>query len=968
MKYNSFPGYKIVECKELDDLRSEGYVLRHVKTGAKVALISNDDDNKVFYIGFRTPPVDSTGSAHIVEHTVLCGSDKYPLKDPFVELVKSSLNTFLNAMTYPDKTVYPVASCNDKDFKNLMDVYLDAVFHPNIYKNKMIFEQEGWHYEMEDENSDLIVNGVVYNEMKGVYSSAEDMIDFYIRNNLYDGSPYALESGGDPDCIPDLTYEDFLNFHSRYYHPSNSYIYLYGDMDMAERLEYLDKEYLSKYDYLELDSSINHSYEKVKEANVRIEYPIAEEEDEKDNTFFTYNVALDNNSDKKEYLAIGILADVICNKPGSPIKTKLVEEGIVADVACSYENGIKEPYISFIGYNGNEEDADKFTKIIEDTLSELVKSGLNHKTVLSNLCNYEFKYREADYGRYPKGLIVGLQALDSWLYEDTDPFKHIIQSQTISELKESIEDGYWEQLIEKYILKNDKKVILTAVPKKGMVQAKEKELSDKLARYKESLSADEIKEIVKHTKELKAFQDAEEDPENLKCLPTLGIEDIKKEAAPIYNDVEIKDGIQIVSHDIFTNKIVYLQYLFNISDISEEQIKYLNLFSMCLKKMNTYSHSYSYIYDEIDLHTGGISFIPFIVRNYKKDTYEIFMMAKTKVLPEELDNALAIMKEIIKETDFNNPVRLKEIISEEHSKIKSSMASQGHTVSAGRASASIDEVTAIKDRIDGLQYTDFIADLDESWEAQSPAVINALETLRKFIFTKDIWGIDITYPKNEEINNKALSFKDDLYEPRVRGEKIKVDLLSKNLALKTSGQVQYVTLAGKFDKDKYRGYFKLLKVILGYDYLWINVRVKGGAYGVFPSFGMSGIVTMTSYRDPKLSETIGVFESVGDYLAAFKADKEQMTKHIIGTMSSEDMPLTPMTKGNRSMLMFLQGTTYEELQKERDEIIGATDEDIRKVAEILDEVYASKSVCVVGSESAIENNKDIFDEVRLLLK
>lgn len=450
------------------------YLLEHKKSGARLALLSNDDENKVFYIGFRTPPEDSTGVAHILEHSVLEGSRDFPVKDPFIELAKGSLNTFLNAMTYPDKTVYPIASCNDKDFQNLMHVYLDAVFYPNIYTERKIFEQEGWHYEMESPEDELTINGVVYNEMKGAFSSPDDVLEREITNTLFPDTTYSNESGGDPEAIPDLTYEQFLDFHRRYYHPANSYIYLYGNMDMVEKLEYLDQAYLSHFDRFSVDSEVafQKPFDKCVEAGKF--YPITENEPEEDNTYLTYNMVVGDSLDREQYIAFQILDYALCSAPGAPLKQALLDKGIGKDIYSYYESGIRQSYFTIVAKNANLDRREEFVECIEKELSRLAKEGIDKKALRAGLNYYEFRYREADFGSYPAGLMYGLQVLDSWLYDDALPFIHIEAGETYKALREKAETDYFEELIDKCMIHNTHKSILTLSPKKGLAEEREK--------------------------------------------------------------------------------------------------------------------------------------------------------------------------------------------------------------------------------------------------------------------------------------------------------------------------------------------------------------------------------------------------------------------------------------------------------------------------------------------------------------
>ena len=570
MNLEKLPQYELIEKRKIDDLNSESYLLRHKKSGARVAILENDDSNKVFYIGFRTPPKNSTGVAHILEHSTLCGSEKYPSKDPFVELAKGSLNTFLNAMTYPDKTVYPIASCNDKDFKNLMDIYLDAVFHPNISKNDKIFKQEGWHYELENADDELKINGVVYNEMKGAFSSPDDVIAREIFNSLYPDTAYGVESGGDPDVIPELSYQEFLEFHERYYHPVNSYIYLYGDADMVERLTYLDTEYLSKYDKIEVQSLPGEQEPFDSAKIVEKTYPILDEESEEDNSYLSYNVVCDYALNREMYIAFQVIDYALIASQGTPIRKALLDAGIGNDIYSVYENGIYQPYYSIVAKNANVEDKDRFVQIIDETLAKIIADGFDQNALTAGLNNLEFRYRESDFGSTPRGLVLGLAALDSWLYDDNKPFMHIECNDTYKFLRDKIGSSYYEEFVEEFILNNSHKSIVVVAPEKGLTLKKEQALKDKLASYKASLSAEEIQKIVDDTKALKLFQETPDSEEVLAKIPKLKRDDLNKTSLQYCNEMLNIDGQDVLFHDVFTNGISYINLMFRLGEIPVE--------------------------------------------------------------------------------------------------------------------------------------------------------------------------------------------------------------------------------------------------------------------------------------------------------------------------------------------------------------------------------------------------------------
>ena len=972
MRIEDVAAYKVVEKRKINDLNSMSYLLEHKKTGARVALISNDDNNKVFYVGFRTPPTDSTGVPHIIEHSVLCGSREFPVKDPFVELVKGSLNTFLNAMTYSDKTVYPVASCNDKDFQNLMHVYLDAVFYPNIYKEEKIFQQEGWHYEMESVEDPLTLNGVVYNEMKGAFSSPDDVHDREVLNSLYPDTAYGVESGGDPKVIPDLTYEDFLDFHGRYYHPSNSYIYLYGDMDMAEKLIWMDEHYLSHFDKMEIDSTLALQKPFDKPVTVCKDYPVMEGESLEDNTYLSYNAVVGTSLDKELYYAMQIIDYAVCSASGAPLKLALIHKNIGTEVYSIYENGIYQPYFSIVAKNANAVQKDEFVATIEDELARIVKEGLDKKALLAGLNYYEFKYREADFGSYPKGLMYGLQMFDSWLYDDNMPFDMIEANAVFKFLREKIETDYYEQLIEKYLIHNNHKTVLVVSPKEGLTTKEEKELADKLEAYKATLSQEELQKIVEDTHALHAYQDAEEATENLEKIPMLTRADMKKEAEGFVNELREIEDTKVLFHNIHTNGIGYLRLFFDISNIPEELFAYIGIFKNVLGYVDTKNYAYGELYNEINIHTGGIgSAVNTYVNARNLEEYKLTFEVKTKVMYEELENAVGLLTEIMTTSDFSKEDRILEIVAEMKSRLQGNMTSAGHSLAAIRAMSYFSETAAISELVNGIPCLRLLEKLEADFEANKKELIEKLEMLAKCIFRPENLMVDFTSCEEgyEQLKAFVPVLKATLFTEPVVKEPFAITLAKKNEGFETSAQIQYVGRAGNYRKDgglSYTGALRVLKVILGYEYLWTNVRVKGGAYGCMCNFGKAGDSYFVSYRDPNLKKTMDTFEKTGDYLRSFTADERTMTKYIIGAISDLDIPMNPSAKGSRSSSAYLTNQTYEEIQKERDELLACTQDDIRALADYMDAIMKAEAVCVVGNGQAIEENKEMFGTIENL--
>ena len=955
--------YRVVEHKTIEEMQSEGIVLEHKKTKARLFLVSNDDENKVFCIGFRTPPDNDCGLPHILEHSVLCGSDKFPLKDPFVELVKGSLNTFLNAMTYPDKTVYPVASCNDKDFHNLMDVYMDAVLHPNIYKEEKIFRQEGWHYELESKDAPLIYNGVVYNEMKGAYSSPESILDSVTQKTLFPDTCYGKDSGGDPVHIPELSYEKFLDFHKTYYHPSNSYIYLYGDMDMAEKLTWLDEEYLSHYEERPVDSRIRE--QKAFEAPVEREfsYSITEGESEGDATYLSVNTVVGDDRDPKLYVAFQILEYTLLDAPGAPLKQALIDAGIGKDVMGGYENGILQPYFSVIAKDANKEQKGEFLAIVKGTLRKLADQGINRKSLLAGMNYFEFKYREADYGSAPKGLMYGLQCLDSWLY-DGDPMTHLCYQETFDFLKKEVENGYFEQLIRDYLLDNPFEAVIVVAPEKNLTAKEDEKLS---------LSEEELEALVTATRELKEYQDTPSTPEVLAKIPLLRREDIEKKAETFFWTEKEEAGIKVLHHNFFTSGIGYLKVLFNTEVLPQEDLPYAGLLKSVLGSISTEHYSYSDLTSEIHLNSGGVDFS---VTSYPDladpERFTGAFVASIRVLYDKLDFGFTMLEEILNHSVFTDEKRLGEVIQETRSRAKMKLENAGHNTAVSRATSYFSATAYYNELTGGTAYYHFLEQLEKDYAEKKGEIIARLQEVSKKLFTRVNMLVNYTADDKgyEKLPETLKLLADKL--PQGSGEKHAFSHPVKNLneGLKTSAQVDYVARCGNFRSAglEYTGALKILQVILSYDYLWLNIRVKGGAYGCMSGFGRSGEGYLVSYRDPNLKETNEIYEGIPAYLEAFDPDERDMTKYVIGTISNLDAPLTPSVKGSRGLSAYLSGVTEEMMQTERDQILGATKEDIRALAAQVRAVLSTGSFCVVGNEEKIEANRGMFGEVSSLTR
>ncbi len=973
--------YTFISHEPLPDIHAEGVILRHKKSGARIALIPSEDDNKVFNIAFRTPPADSTGVAHIIEHTVLCGSENYPLKDPFVELAKGSLNTFLNAITYPDKTMYPVASTNDTDFRNLMHVYLDAVFFPKIYSNKNIFRQEGWHYELRDREEELKINGVVYNEMKGVFSSADSVLEREMMNSLFPDTSYGVESGGDPEMIPSLTYEAYLDFHRRYYHPSNAYIFLYGDVDMEDTLKFLDREYLSRFDAIDPDSAL--AVQKSFESGRRIEkdYPASEGENPKEDGFLMWSAVAGDPFNMEEMIAFDVLDYALFSAPGAPVKQALIDAGIGQDVYGEYNDGILQPYFSVVAKQADVADADRFVSVIREVLTGQAEHGISKKSLNAGINNLEFQFREADFSTIPKGLMYTIDMLDTWLYDDEKPFPALHRLDAFSSLRAKAEEGYFETLIREKLLRNPHSALLILKPREGMAEEREKQWKEKLAAYKNSLSEEELGQVIKETEDLLLWQDEEDSEEAILTVPLLQRSDIGKQARKLSNipseeTVRAADGREVtvpfILHEADSNGIFYAELLWNTQYVSEEMVPYLGLLKAVLFSVNTERFSYMDLSNEINEKTGGISAgLNVIDDAADPDRYTGYFGILAKALYKNLPDAADLIGEAIFRSKLTDRKRIREILQQQLAQLKMTLQQAGHLSAALRASAYRSPSGAYQDRTSGIGYYRFLQGLAESYDEMCDTICMNLIRLSEELFTAGNLLISITAEKDALDALKAGFGKCIAAECKNEdAAAVSVAPYGRlNEAFVTPGQVQFVAATGNFRKKEfaYSGAMAVFRQIMAFEYLWQNIRVRGGAYGCSASLKRNGDGMFTSYRDPHLKRTKDIFLNVPEYLAAFDANEREMTKYIIGTINGMDIPLTPALLGSISLRSYLSGVTQEMMQRTRDEILSVTPKDIRALAEPVRALLADGCFCVVGGETEIKKHSGEFLSVEALL-
>lgn len=958
-------GFHVDSQRFIPELNSQAYGLTHVKSGARVLYIANDDDNKVFSISFRTPPTDSTGVPHICEHSVLCGSRKFPLKEPFVELVKGSLNTFLNAMTFPDKTMYPVASRNAADFRNLMDVYLDAVFFPNMLHDKEVLMQEGWHYDMDSADAPLTYRGVVYNEMKGAFSSPDALMERHVMENLFPDTTYGVESGGDPDVIPELTQEAFVDFHGKFYHPVNSYIFLYGDMDIADTLAFMDAEYLSKFDKIAVDSSIGRQ---VCPGSTVKTYPygVASEEKTDNKTLHTLTYVIDDALDPTLGLALKILTYVLLQSPAAPLKKALVDAGVGKDVSGSFQDGILQPYWS-VSVNGSEEAAQsKIQAIVRQVLTEMVEQGIDKKLLTGALNRSEFSLREADFAGFPKGLFYVIRCMDGWLYGQ-DPVEQLTYEAALKTLRAGIETGYYEAIIRKYILENPYYALITLVPEKGYTEKHDAAIAEKLAAYKASLSAAEIQHIVEETQALKKRQATPDSAEALQTIPMLSKSDLAVQAEEVTLLQDEALGVTVCHVPDFTNGITYINAYFDLHGITSEELPYVYLLSDLLGDMDTQEYTYSELASQIDLHTGGISTnVSALPVLNDSDDYMPFFKLKAKALDQNVAKLIELLQSISLQTIFTNKDRLIELIEETKAGWDLDAFRRGHTIVMHRVLSYMSPVEAFCDAGE-LSYYDFISKVAHNIRQDTTETADRLAAVMKKIFTKANLTLQVT---GSEGQKKALLANLPLWldamPAGVKGTALcKLDVTKKNEGILTSGKVQYVAKAGNFKRHgyAYTGSLSVLETILQYGYLWTKIRVQGGAYGAFAKFYNNGDMVLCSYRDPNLKSSIEAYDELADYLEKFDVSEREMTKYIIGTLSRIDVPLTPSMRGPKAMGRYFTGVTQDVVQQRRNELLATDTAQIRAIAALIRAAMADDCLCVMGSEAAIRQEKDLFDRL-----
>lgn len=957
--------YKLIEEKYIDEVASNCKVYTHIKTGARVLTLENNDDNKAFGIGFRTPPERGNGVCHIVEHCVLSGSRKFKTKEPFMDLIKSSLQTFLNAMTFPDKTIYPVSSRNEKDFYNLMDVYLDAVFHPAIYEEEKIFLQEGWHYELKDKEDDLKYNGVVYNEMKGVYSASENLVSDAMVFALHEDSSYGVDSGGDPKLIPSLSYEEFKDYHKKYYHPSNSYIYLYGNQNMEEALDFIDKNYLQDFDKAEINSEIILNDEIKKTKDVEITFSASKEEMKDKIDYLSKGWTLGYADSKMNVFMRDFLAELLIDAQGGPLKKAILDAGLAEDVYAETSSSLPLD-LSIVLKNTEADKKNEFLKILRESLEKLVKEGIDKDLLEATLNKFEFIFREG--GGTQKAIIYYIRALNSWLY-DQSPLDALYYNDVLSEVKEKLNDGFVENYIKKKLLENEYSVNLVARPELNKNHREEEELKKELQELKAKMSDEEIQEIVKKSRDLEAYQNQEDSQENKDTIPSLELSDIDEKVTeyPVEED-KLGDVVYLKTHQE-TNGIVYTTLSHDISFIEKEEMETMSLLLSLIGLIDTKNYTYEELNNEIYKATGGISFNPSLYVDAKdKEKYVLRMNIKMKSTTDKLGRGLEIIDEIMNNSLLDSKKRIKELLNILKSRIESTMLQNGHQFIISILKSYYSRVADIQSHIGGLNYYDFMRDLVENFEEKCEDFEKESEEIYDKLFVRDNLIIS-TAGNLEDLNNikpELEKYIKSLEVKNIKPADYEFERNNKNEGLYTTSNVVYVSKGYNLEDLglKYRGDLTVLANILNSSYLHNEIRAKGGAYGGGITIGRSGDMATYSYRDPNLKNTVRVYDSIGSFVENVKMSEEDLKNFIIGSMNSFDPLLSPEQVGDINLSRFITGLKVEDLEKSKKEALETNLERLNSYGKIFDEAMKKNYLAAFGSENIIRDGENLFKEIK----
>ncbi|HUU01414.1 MAG TPA: insulinase family protein [Myxococcota bacterium] len=958
----TYHGFKLVAKRAVREIGAQALIFEHKKSGARLLKLAAADDNKTFCISFETLPDSDGGMPHILEHSVLNGSRKFPVKSPFEILVKGSLNTFLNAMTSSDFTMYPVASRNRKDFFNLMDVYLDAVFHPMILTEPRIFKQEGWRLELPAADAELAYNGIVYSEMKGAFSAPPRLMDYVVYKNLFPENTYGYESGGLPASIPDLTYSKFLAFYKKYYHPSNSYITIYGDGDTDGELVFVNnylKDFKRSKDKVTLKTQ--KPFEKMK--RVEADYSIAAGEDSKGKTFLSLNFVAGGAAETDLGMALDVLTSVLVDLPAAPVRRALQKAGIGKDVYATYDD-IKQGVFSIVVKNADAGDRDGFEKVVFDTLKQVVKDGLDKKDIEGVINRTEFRLREADYGGFPKGLFYTYYALRPWMFSGK-PLAPLEYEKTLKKVRTALCERYLEGLIQKHLLDNPHAVLAVVKPRPGMEEENQKKIEAKLTKIKASMTKKQIEELVEQTKELKAYQSAPDKPEDIAKIPMLTLADLDTKTEKLDVAESELDGVRVLHFPYQTNGIIYLRLMFDARVVPREMISYMPLLAHVLGQMDTAGYSYGQIDTELNIHTGGLSFGVETFPDFTDQAvFHPKFLAAAKVLTPKFGKLLELEGEVIENTRFGDKNRLHEVVGELNSRLQSLARGNGNYLAASRLASYLSANGNYQELTGGLSYIKFIASKMKALDAGADDLIADLQMLTGMVFNRRNLTIGVTCSAEDfKVFKKNIHLLlNRLADKQLDQQDLAIEANRANEGLLAASKVQYVQKGADFHKLGYEfsGKLVVLRQILSRDYLTQAIRVLGGAYGAWAVFGRDGLGYLASYRDPNLTKTVKAFDGAVDFLKNFKASDREMTRFIIGTIAGIDQPKTPAGMGRAAVSCYLRHIKEADRQKERDEVLATRQKDIQGFAKMVEDILKNAAICVYGNEKVLRDNKGLF--------
>ncbi|MGN0135261.1 insulinase family protein [Anaerotignum sp.] len=964
----TYHGFTLEKTEEISDVHSIAYLFFHKKSGARLLYLKNSDNNKVFNVAFKTPPSDDCGTPHILEHSVLCGSKKYEAKDPFNELAKGSLNTFLNAMTYADKTMYPVASCNEKDFHNLMDVYLDAVFFPKIYEKKEIFQQEGWRYVLKDENAPLEVTGVVYNEMKGALSDPESQLSGVISRSIFGKTTYGFESGGNPSSIPNLTYENFLEFHRKYYHPSNAYFYLYGNMEPLDCLRHMDEGFLKGFTRSSALPVIGET-DCVKKGEIIYETYPAAEEGEEGGSFLTYNLKVGKCTDPERIMALQILSYVLLETNASPLKTALMEAGICEETEGWFDSSTYEMVFSIVAKNADAEKADVFIRIIDEEWKRLVSEGIPEDLLKGALRKYDFLLREEDYGSTPKGLVYCSRLMKRWLHGE-DPCDSLRLLEIMETLKKGSSEKYFEKLVEDVFLKNKDKTYVVFTPEKGKAKKETEAFAIEMAKRKVAMAEEDIAAIKADAEKLQIFQKQEDTPDILAQIPLLEISEIDKmPQLTRYQKESLELGNTFLHIPLESSGILYLKLMFDTSAVPQELLPYTGLLTDLLGKLDTENYSYqelptvkNQIFGNFSLHNN--------IYNKDASAYRSFVTVKESLLKEDLDAALAMTEEILFRTKFNSVESMKKIVKSAKIRGENELLNNSHYFAIFYSGSNLFPGLQIEDITSGIRYYRFLCEIDTQLEKDPAPVMEKLKETASILFTQQNMDIALgceTADKTD-VQKKLIDFYTKLPSREKKKAVYSFGLQPEKTAFTNTSGVLYNITSFDFQKQglNFHGKYQVLKTIINLEYLWNQIRVQGGAYGCGCKFMRSGFSYFYSYRDPNLTETYHIYQKLHKDIRNFNADEREMTKYILGTINGLDQPKTNMDQMNEVISRFYKDITDEALIQQRLEILQTTAADIRSCKDLL-ECIDCANICSIGNEQKIKENKIEFTKIEPLV-